>query len=181
MDEDITRRLEEAIGEFRRGAEYQYLEGQRIARRTAQIVRWSFAGMVLLGIGLATLIFVLTQNMIEMTRYMEGMHGHTGEMNAAFSSVEKDMTAMQADMGAITPEMQKISSSMITIQEDVTLIPTSLDLMNQRVNGLRQSVVSMDERMQVLNGQMNGINDSVYRITRDTGEMSRPMRMFPWP
>ncbi len=33
----------------------------------------------------------------------------------------------------------------------------------------------------VMNGQLNGISQSMVRMTRDTDQMSRPMRMMPWP
>lgn len=103
------------------------------------------------------------------------MHGHTGEMNEAFASVD------MGNMSVIRSEMQTISSSMTLNQHDLALIPTSIDQMNRRVDSLRRSVVSMDERRRVLCAQMNGINDCVDRITQGIGEMSKRMRMFPWP
>ncbi|WP_024325728.1 hypothetical protein [Thioalkalivibrio sp. AKL19] len=174
MNDDIVRRLEEAIGEFRKGAEYQYQEGKRVTHRTAQLARWSLVIVVLLIAGHATLMIMLAQGLSGMIQHIEGMQSDTGQMATVMSSVGNDITVIRS-------EMDTISTSITAMQQDVTSIPPTLDLMSQRLDVMSQAVVSMDERMQILNGQMHGINESVYWITRDTGEMSRPMRMFPWP
>lgn len=174
MDERVMDSLQDAIGQFKEGARLQYAEGQRLARRTAQIVRWSTIGMILLGVGLMVLLLTLTQSLALITDRMDGMHGHTEAMSQEFRSVSRDMTL-------IVEDMKKISGNMEAIYQEINLVPTEMDRLNGTVGGLSSDVMAISQDFQRMNGQLNGISQSMVRMTQDTGQMSRPMRMLPWP
>jgi hypothetical protein len=94
-DEEILQSIREAISDFREGARLQNEEGQRLARRTAQIVRWSFIGMVLLGVGLSALLFLLTRSLLDTTEQIQGIHDYTRSMSQDLQSVRSRRRAFR--------------------------------------------------------------------------------------
>ncbi|MCA1791266.1 MAG: hypothetical protein LC667_15855 [Thioalkalivibrio sp.] len=174
MDDRVMNSLQDAIGQFKEGARLQYAEGQRLARRTAQIIRWSSAGMIILGIGLLALLLTLTKNLSVISERMEGMHGHTESMSRDFLSVSQKMNTIAADMKVISLNMNEIHA-------ELSVVPKEMDRLNITVSQLNEDVLTISQEFQVMNGQLNGISQSMVRMTHDTDQMSRPMRMLPWP
>ena len=173
-DEQILQTVQDTMREFKEGARLHNEEGKRIARRTAQIVRWSFVGMVLLGLALLTLLVLLTKSLVTATERIDGIHDYTKSMSVELQSVS-------GDMGRIAGRMSTIAGSMGRIEGEMGRVRKRLDTMNAHVSGLEGSVGTIPQELQVINGQLNGIGKSMGRITHDMSQMSRPMQMMPWP
>lgn len=174
--QDFLQEMQQIMHDFKEGGRLRDKEGRRIARRTAQIVRWSSVGMVLLGAAFLTLLLILTKdlvlitsNIVSMSEYTHSMSKDLHTMVGTVGGIRKDMVEMKKTMSQLGTETHFMRKSMVKMDASISTLP----LMNGNVEIMSQNFLS-------LNHQLATMTQLMKTISIDTNHMSKPMRMMPW-
>lgn len=174
--QEFLQSMQQVMHDFKEGGRLRDKEGRRIARRTAQIVRWSSIGMVLLGAALLSLLFVLTKDLVLITNNIVIMSHNTQTMS-------KDLHSMVGTMKSITNDMGSMKQTIATISVETGLMRKNIGQMNHAIAILptmNANVEKITGDFKVLNNQMARMTLLMSAMERDTNHLSKPMRMMPW-
>ncbi len=180
-EQQVLEYVQKAMEDFKEGGRLRDKEGTRIARRTSQIVRWSFVGMVLLGIGLSILLVLLADSLFTATEKITGIHEATIEMSANLDRVSTTMTGMASDISSLTTTVGGIHDHMAGMRTSVGDIHGELVPLEDNVGTMTQHVGTMARDIRRMDQRLDGIARAMGGLTRDMHDMSEPMRLMPWP
>jgi uncharacterized protein YoxC len=168
--------LQKVMYDFKEGGRLRDKEGRRIAQRTAQIVRWSFVGMVLLGGAFLVLLLILTKDLVLITDNIVGMSKYT-------QSMSEDMHSIVGTMGGIQDDMTGMKTTIIQLSVETGQMSDSIEQMNTSIAVLpimNSNVEKMSQDLTTLNAQVARMSHLMGVMAQDTNHMSKPMRMLPW-
>jgi hypothetical protein len=174
--QELLQSLQQVMHDFKEGGRLRDKEGRRIARRTAQIVRWSSVGMVLLGSGLLLLLLVLTKDLVLITNNIVIMSDNTKTMS-------QDLHTMVGTMNKITDDMGEMKQTIATISVETGLMRENIGQMKNAIvilPAMNGNVEKMSQDFKVLNHQMARMVQLMSAMEQDTNNLSKPMRMMPW-
>jgi uncharacterized protein YoxC len=173
---DFLEIMQKVMYDFKEGGRLRDKEGRRIAKRTAQIVRWSSVGMVLLGAAFLALLLILTKdlvlitsNIVAMSKYTQSMSEDMHSMVGTMGSIEEDMTGMKKTIIHLGVKTGEMSNSIEKMNTSIAVLP----VMNSNVEKMSQDLTA-------LNSQVARMSYLMGTIAKDTNHMSKPMRMLPW-
>jgi len=166
----------------------------RIAKRTTQIIRFSLAGMVLLGVALFFLIWILTSKMSDITTHMEVISLDLKAMRGDFRKVATDVNSIGTDFTYVRKDMNLLTASMENIQIDMTRLNTNVAEMTGNITTIRKILAQMDKSIHHMDMSITGMNknvnnmslgvismsDNINRMTHDIDAMAAPMRVLPF-
>jgi len=184
---DVNRRLVKeyraAMHEFKLAMQLRDEFSLRIGKRTTQIIRFSMLGMLLLMIALFYLIYILTNNLNQITTHMasistrmDGMHQHFGQVVSNMHTMQYNMAGIGSTMQAMQQDIHgvaRIDDHMLAIQNDTQHISLAIQSMQIDVN-------NMDSHISNMSGHFGSLNQKMGHMGRDVNRLSAPMRWFPF-
>ena len=100
--QELLQSIQQIMHDFKEGGRLRDKEGMRLARRTAQIIRWSSIGMVMLGLAMLTLLYVLTKDLVLITNNIAAMSSYTKSMSEDMSSMKTTMLDIHKKIGVMS-------------------------------------------------------------------------------
>ncbi len=180
-EQQVLEYVQGAMQDFKEGGRLRDKEGTRIARRTSQIVRWSFLGMVLLGIGLSILLVLLADSLFTATEKITGIHETTIEMSRDLNRVSGTMAGMATDISTLSATVGGIHDHMAGMRSSVGDIDGTLVPLESHIGTMAGQVGNMAQDMRRIDQRLDAITRAMGGLSRDMNDMSSPMRLMPWP
>ncbi len=174
--QELLQSVQQIMHDFKEGGRFRDKEGLRLARRTAQIIRWSSVGMVMLGLAMLALLYVLTKDLVLITNNIVAMSSYTKSMSEDMGTMKTTMLEIRKEIGAMSQTTAQLSVETRLMRINIEKINTSIAVLPD----MSRNVQMMSQDFKVINSQIGHIGGLMGSMTRDTHDMSQPMRMMPW-
>jgi uncharacterized protein YoxC len=162
--EELAQIVAAAMRDFRVGMEAQQQLAVRIGARTSQVIRYGMLGLSVFGCLIFFLVYVLMKDMREVVTTMREMSGY-------MASIEAETAHLSKRVGGIHDNMRVMTATMNTHVGEIA----------RAVSGMNGSVAAMQADIRHLNGQIGMLNQTVGGMGYNVNQMSKPMKMMPFP
>ena len=181
---EIAEIVENALTEFRKGMEAREQLSIRIGRRTTQIIRFGMFGLSVLGLALFYLIFILTKDFSSITDEMELMSVNLTRMEGYFASVATDITSIRQTVHVLNDNMMVmpvISRTVSGMDASLSALSSNLQTISGQMDTMNNNMASVNGNLQIINRQIGEMNLVIGHMAGNVNQISRPMKMFPFP
>ena len=178
INQELIRRVEASMADFRAGMQSTHDLSVRIGKRTTQFLRLFVLCMFILGVALVYLIVSLKQDMGGFVDQMALMNQNVLQMTQSVGLMQGSTAAMVGHlqvMPEMNTELAKMSHTIGTLNSQIASISgqmQALPVMSKDVNIMAQE---LDEMLR----ELKEMNASLGNMAYDMNDISRPMRMFP--
>jgi len=187
---EIAKSIENTVRDFHAAMKLREEMGVRVATRTTQIIRYSMVIISILATAMFFLIYVLMDNMNNITYRMTDMSGYMKEMNQKFTVVAdnvKDMRQSVDSMSQYISSMPEMTESVSSMRVDIADMSANMAKMSANMNSMNRHIGLMDRNMGTMSmdmmnmsQQFTSVNNKLGLMNYDVNRMSAPMRMFPF-
>lgn len=164
-----------AIHNFDQEMEIFFIEGEKIAKRTNQIINTVLIIIMLAILYMFYITWQLSSEIIHLSTHMIQMYDQFGVMtqhvNAITDSV-KDMNKHTTNIFYIAKDMQNMSHNVSGMQHSVADMDNSVASMNLNMYKVTMNVQEMAIRFNAMTGSVQGMGWNV-------NQMQQPTNMLP--
>jgi len=188
---EIAEIVESTMRQFNSAMKRREALIMRIGIQTAQIIRVSMIGFILLMIAIFTLLTILLTDMGDIIQGIDEVSEHMKQINQNIMLVAENMAGMKQSVDLVKTSInnvnehikvmplmnlavEKISDDMLKINDSINYININIASLNEHVDMMRTDMAQMSYQFTGLNSQLGAMGHNVDR-------MAAPMKMFPFP
>lgn len=186
---EIAQSIENSMKEFHDAMKLREELSVRIGTRTTQIIRFTMFITAFLGAAMFCLIYVLMDNMSNITHRMIDMSSYMNQMNQKFTIVAENVKDMRqsvdsmnqyiSSMPVMTESVNAMRVNIAGMSADISKMSENMNAMNQHISFMDKNMSTMSIDMMSMNQQFISVNSKLGIMSYDVNRMSAPMRIFP--
>jgi len=187
---EIAKCIENTMKEFHDAMKLREELSVRIGSRTTQIIRFTMFVSAFLGVAMFCLIYVLMDNMNNITYRMVDMSNYMNQMNQKFTIVAENVKEMRqsvdsmnkhiSSMPVMTESVSAMRVHIADMSENMGQMSVDMNSMNQHISLMDKNMSTMSMDMMNMSQQFISVNNKLGIMSYDVNRMSAPMRIFPF-
>lgn len=124
--ETLVRENRAQMADFVEAMRLRHELSIRIGRRTTQILRFSAAALIVLGLGIMALNLTLINHMMDITSRMDEISGHMASMRGNFDQVAGSVTDMDHRIATLNRQFDVLNGQMSYMTRDVNTMSSPM-------------------------------------------------------
>ena len=177
-NEEILKRVEATMVDFREGMEATHDLSVRIGKRTTLFLRIFVLCMLILTAVMVYLVYALKDDMGSFVEQMMAMNTHVTQMSQSVMAMQGSTESMASSVKVlpeINRELKGMSQTIVGLDKRIAVIGDQVKVLPV----LSSDIAIMTDDFTALLREIREMNSSLGEMSYDMNDISRPMRFFP--
>ncbi len=183
--------IEQSLREFNSAMQHREQAIVKIGNQTAQMIRVSMIGLILVLCAVFALIAILLSDMGNITKRLEEVVHHMGNIN-------QNIVYMADNMNNVKQSVDLVRVSIDGVEKHIRVMPlmqVSVDHINDNIFTMNRNINNMNATINLLNNNLTVMSVDIARINQQFGSLNHqlggmgfnidriaaPIKMLPFP